>query len=250
MNADFSGQTLHAIWEAGRDNGLTQRKLASYLGVSFNSVHGKIFREQKRVIDLPVSGKAKPRVMLRSAVFDIETMDFTTGGVNNHLVCVCILPLDSDEVQTLELKFEDEGDDRRLLAEAIEALSEYDILIGHNIAAFDSGWIRSRLAYHGLDLPTKKWLYYDTYQAARRMAIKADRKSLGFLCDFFQVPFEKTSILPVAWSKVDSRKRDEFDEAMQNVTYHCATDVISNRNLFDALWPLDRSMANLPVMKK
>lgn len=190
------------------------------------------------------------RVLLRSAVYDIETMDFKAGGITDHMICGAILPLDSDEVDTTVISWDDSRDDRRILADFIEKLSEFDILIGHNITAFDAGWLRSRLAYHGFPYPSKRWMHYDTYQAARRMAIKADRKSLAFLCDFFRVPFVKTAVYPVAWSMVDSPNKAEFDQAIEHIVYHCKEDVKANRTLFDAIWPLDRSMQNLPVVKK
>lgn len=249
-----SGRSLLSIWERGRPNGLSQRKLAKYLGLPFNSMHGKIYREQKRLseesVPYNVHTKSAPRVTLRAAVYDIETMDFKAGGICDHMICGCILPLDSDEIITSSLLWGDQRDDRRLLNEFVGLLSEFDILIGHNITAFDGGWLRSRLAYHGMPYPEKRWLHYDTYQAARRMAIKANRKSLAFLCDFFRVPFVKTAVLPVAWSMIDSPNQDEFRKALQDITYHCEEDVKSNRNLFDVLWPLDRSMQNLPVVKK
>ena len=82
------------------------------------------------------------------------------------------------------------------------------------------------------------------------MAIKAERKSLGFLGDFFRLEGDKTSVLPVAWGMIDSRDPDEFEEAMSSIVYHCEQDVLLNRELFFALWPRDRSMASLPMTKK
>lgn len=248
----FTGLELYRIWMAGKPNGLSQRKLASLLGISFNALHGKIWREQERMKKPTgdVMLNEFPRVTLRAAVFDIETTDFKAGGINDHLICCSILPLDEDEVKTIEIAFTDQRDDRNVLATTMRALEDYDILIGHNIAAFDIPWLISRLAYHGMERPMKKFLIYDTYQAARRQSIKAERKSLAFLCDFFRVEYVKTAVLPVSWSMVDSPNEDEFNKAMEDITYHCREDVKANRNLFDALWPLDKSMTNLPVYRK
>jgi DNA polymerase elongation subunit (family B) len=248
----FHGGELLRIWEAGKDNGLSQRKLARYLGVGFNGLHGKIFREQKKLEEQPLSVEPKvyDRVFLKAAIFDIETTSFKTGGVRDHLVCCSILPLLDDKVSTVKVAFEDQRDDKRALLETMEALKEYDILIGHNITAFDSGWLGSRLAFHGLPVPDHRWLLYDTYQAARRMAIKAERKSMAFLCDYFQINAIKTSVYPVAWGMIDSPNKAEFDKALTDIVYHCEQDVLANRQLFDALWPLDRTMVNLPVAKR
>ena len=81
--------------------------------------------------------------MLRAAVFDIETMSLYSGGVRNHMVCCCILPLDSDNIEEYSITFEDEGNDERVLNETIDALMQFDILIGHNAHAFDAGWLAS-----------------------------------------------------------------------------------------------------------
>lgn len=248
----FTGLELYRIWEAGKPNGLSQRKLASLLGMSFNALHGRIWREQVKMRRPQGATMFNefPRVLLRAAIFDIETTSFKAGGVNDHLVCCSILPLDSDEVNTLKIEFEDERDDQRLLVEVMDALYEYDILIGHNVTAYDVPWLLSRMAYHNLDRPTKKFMLYDTYQAARRQAIKAERKSLAFLCDFFRVEYIKTAVLPVSWSMVDSPNRDEYEQAINDIVYHCESDVRANRKIFDAIWPLDKSMTGLPVYRK
>lgn len=248
----MTGRELLTVWEAGKDRGLTQRRLASYLGESFNSVHGKIFREQKRNEareETSLKNSFEP-VLFKAAVFDIETTNFSAGGIRDHLVCISILPVDSEVVTTYRIMFEDDRDDRELLQEAMSALEEFDILIGHNIAAFDINWLNSRILYHNLPQPEKRWMYYDTYQAARRQAIKADRKSLGFLADFFRLPGEKTSVLPVSWGMVDSPNKEEFEQAVKDIVYHCEQDVFLNRNLFFALWPRDKSNLNLPFVKR
>jgi hypothetical protein len=248
----FTGMELLRFWEAGRRNGLSQRKLAKVIGEDFNSVHGKIFREQSNLRKGDADLKRQPYepVQMRSAVFDIETMDFVTGGVRQHMICGSILPLDEEYVHTIKLEFSDAGNDKRLIKELTEVLYEFDILIGHNIASFDFNWLNSRIMYHRLPPMEKRWAYYDTYQASRRMAIKAERKSLGFLGDFFRLPGEKTAVLPVAWGMIDSHDEDEFNDAMTDIVYHCEQDVRMNRELFYALWPRDKSMANLPMTKK
>lgn len=190
-----------------------------------------------------------PKITLDAAIFDIETMDFSAGGVVDHLICVSILPLDQPEPATYRLNFADNGNDVRLLKEIIDALNTFDILIGHNIAAFDLNWLTSRALYHGLSID-KRFLYYDTYQAARRMAIKADRKSLAFLADFLRVPFTKTAVHPVSWSHVASRDKDEFEEAMNDIIYHCEQDVLANREIFNAIYPRDKSSTSLPFYRK
>ena len=194
--------------------------------------------------------KSYSPVLMKAAVFDIETTDFTTGGIRDHLICVSILPLDIDEVTTLHIEFKARRNDKKLLRETVRELNNYDFLIGHNIAAFDFNWLNSRLMYHDLPNFNKRWLYYDTYQAAKRLAIKAKRKSLVFLCDYFRVPYIKTSVFPVDWGMIDSPRVEEFAEALEDIVYHCEEDVKSNRELFFAMWPRDRAQMNIPTTRK
>lgn len=249
----FTGLELYRIWQEGKERGLSQRRLAKYLGMSFNALHGKIWREQVKM-QMPPEGDRMfnefKREYLRPVVFDIETTSLKSGGVNDHLVCCSFLPLDAEEPYTLTINFDDQRDDKRILQEVVTELEKYTILIGHNIAAYDLSWLMSRLAYHNMSQPTTRWLIYDTYQATRRQAIKADRKSLAFLCDFFRVEYVKTAVLPVSWSMIDSPNRGEFEKALGDIVFHCEHDVLANRKIFDVLWPLDRSMTNLPVWRK
>lgn len=249
----LSDGLLLSFWMATKDR-LSQRELAQVLGVNFNSLHGKVFREQTRQEEEAKlnskRSKTYPPVGLSAAVFDIETTSFKAGGVNDHLVCMCLLPLGSNDMQTYQMEFKDNRDDRQLLARIQKALYQYDILIGHNILAFDLGFLRSRVAYHGMPWDERRFLVYDTYQAARRIGLKSERKSLAFIGDFFRIDIAKTSILPVAWSMIDSPDATEFGDAIEEIVDHCARDVRLNREVFYALWPQDKSMVGLPAYKK
>jgi len=210
--------------------------------------------EQEQTMEpIPEVAPIEPMVyedeMLLPAVFDIETTNFDTGGIQNHLLCACILPLQTGEVQTYRLRFGDKGDDKRLLKQVIKELENYTILIGHNIIGFDFNWLLSRLMFHNMPSPARQWFYYDTYFAARRIAIRS-RKSLEFLIDFFRVEGEKTRVLPVRWQLCTSRNKNEFYTGMNDVVYHCEKDVLANRQIFNALFRRDRKLPNLPKTNK
>lgn len=197
----------------------------------------------------PVAGF--PRVTLSAAVFDLECTDFGTEGYAGYLICGCILPLGAERPETVAIQFEEHGDDRRLVKELLAALGRYDIIIGHNVTAFDFNWLRSRWLHHAArggdvgDWP-RRWVVMDTYQAARSTAVKT-RKSLGNLGDFFGLEGEKTTIYRTSWNNVRSPYRQEFDATMHNVLYHCEQDVILNRNLFNIMWANALSMGISPL---
>jgi hypothetical protein len=67
-----------------------------------------------------------PPVNNRTAVVDIEVLSpsFNRMGRYSHfLLCASFLPLDTAEVYTLNLRWEDQRDDRRLLHEALNELT-------------------------------------------------------------------------------------------------------------------------------
>lgn len=197
----------------------------------------------------PVDCRAISRapVELRAAVYDIEVTDFSTNGYGGIMIMCCILPLNSDEVTTIGISFEDAHDDRRVLSEIREELARYDILIGHNIAAFDANWLNSKLMFYGMP-PLKTHLYFDTYQVAKSMAIKTS-KSLGNLMDYFGIAAEKTGIYQTSWMNIFSPKRAVFEDAYDNIQYHCEQDVIGTRRLFDVLYPYSLALGTANPFK-
>lgn len=193
-------------------------------------------------VELPPHRPRSPRRLCRAAVFDIETQNFNAIGYSGVFVCGCILPTDTDEVITSQLSYRDRGDDRRALTEFIGKLWEFDILIGHNVIAFDLNWVNTRRMYYGMpDL--RSWMVFDTYQAARSIAMASGGKSLGNLTDVFGLDGEKTTIRETSWSKARSSRSEEFEAAMGQIVYHCQQDVIAQRNLFDTLMSYSMTLA-------
>jgi hypothetical protein len=189
--------------------------------------------------------KSYPHVGLRAAVFDIETTDFNSTGYAGFFVAGCILDIHTGEPRVFAIDYEKRGKDKHVVLDFVDALCEYDILIGHNIAAFDLNWLHSRFMYYNLPWP-RAWLCFDTYQAAKALAIKSF-KSLGMLADYFCITSaEKTSVLPRAWHNIRSDDRAEFDEAQQSIVYHNVEDCILNRQVFDALFPFAMSLPASP----
>jgi hypothetical protein len=173
-------------------------------------------------------------VFLNAAVFDIETKDFKTEGYYGELLMCCILPLDSDNIITAKREYGDMSD-RKTLYDTIRLLSQFDILIGHNINRFDLGWLASRLAYHNMPA-FRRFFTIDTFVWAQRAKLKT-RKSLANLIDYFGVQGVKTSIQRTSWSMSSSPIENEWRANQAEVLYHCQQDVIGNREVFHALYP-------------
>ena len=181
----------------------------------------------------PLRTSNTPRETNRTVVFDIEVTDFNTEGEIGRFICCSFLPLDSDTIKTIQINYDEYGDDRRALQEVAHELARYRFHVGHNIAAFDYNWINSRLMYHGFDTLDSA-LYFDTYQVAKSLSIKT-RKGLGNLLDYFGLEGEKTTIYRTSWSDVFSPYQERFEKRMKDIIYHCEQDVFGNRNLYDVL---------------
>jgi hypothetical protein len=192
-------------------------------------------REGPKIAMPPHRPKACRRLM-RAGVFDVECQSFDAIGDDGVFNCGCILPLDTDKIITSRLEFKDKGDDRRAMVEFFGELWQFDILIGHNITAFDLNWLNTRRMYYGMP-ELRSWLLFDTYQASRSIAMATGGKSLGNLEDVFGLDGIKTTIRKATWSQARSQDRDMFETAMELIVYHCEEDVIGQRNLFDVVMP-------------
>lgn len=195
--------------------------------------------------------RSTQRVYLRACVFDIETTNFSAESNADIMTCVSFLPLDSDEVVTFAITYEEmmsPGRDRALLERTLDFMSQFDIVIGHNIAGFDLNWLTTRMLYHDIPFPNSVF-YYDTYSAAKRIGIRG-WKNLGSLTAFFDIDGEKTKIFRPDWMEALNPDRKRFDKAIEDVVYHCEQDVIANRQLFDVLWPNDKRQRSLKYYDK
>jgi DNA polymerase elongation subunit (family B) len=246
------------------------QSVADYLAISRETLRDGMKREfdwglehlvaMKNEKQAPiVPKKTYSDVLMKGAVFDIEVTDFRAESGIDVLACCSILPLDGD-IYTISITYDEvlkSPRDLRVLEETLNALSEYDLLIGHNIAAFDFNWLFTRALLYDLEMP-KRWLYYDTYSAAKRITIKG-RKSLDNLCAMFNLGGTKTKINRPAWMNVLSPDEAVFNSCLygtekndyrDGIIYHCEQDVIANRDLFNVLYPRDRKATNIPLTTK
>lgn len=247
--------------DGGGTDDIVRRRIKNKIGQPASSRTARRWKQEwrkrgGRVVEVPLESSVElsvntrripsKRVLFKSAVFDVETTDFNTAGYQGRLVCACILPLAGEEVRTIKTSFSDARDDRRILKELIEELNQYDLLIGHNIAAFDLGWLDSRRMFYGWT-PLRAWYYFDTYQVSQSLAIKSGSKRLGWLGDYFGLEGEKTSVYPTSWHKVSSPYESEFNEGLNDIVWHCQQDVRLNRNLFDVLFPEALTLKNCQI---
>lgn len=245
---------LGAVYQyLNKDLGYTYQEIADFFKLpTRNPVAAGIrdlppIQKEQPNMDLP----KYPPVSMRSVVFDLETTNFNAESNADILVCGSFMPLDTREVETIAISHREMMSDDRDLAvlnRVIDYLSGFDIVIGHNVAGFDLNWLTTRLLYYGLPLPHSV-LYYDTYSAVKRMALKT-WKNLGNLTAFFGLDGEKTKIFRPDWMNVLHPNEAIHTKAMADIVYHCEEDVKMNAQLFDILYPNDNKLASLPVYNR
>jgi uncharacterized protein YprB with RNaseH-like and TPR domain len=195
-----------------------------------------------------------------SATFDIETTSLGAVGAG-ILLCVCVRPTHTQRTRTFRLdqyEFEAskefgivEREEKALLADTMDELSKYDVLIGHNIIRYDIPYLKSRAFQR--DMATRPLVAYDTLHAFRRTGYLTVQNSFGkpsggldMVSDFLHIKQLKTKIYPYDWWEAVWAKEEKRKEAMNDIVDHCVRDVRLNANVFPYLWAADPR----PALKK
>lgn len=175
---------------------------------------------------------------MKGCVFDIETSDLAAVGAGVFL-CAVVKPLGGD----CKVFRYDNGGERRAVESTIRELARFDLWIGHNIVKFDYPFIKSKAEVMGLEIPRP--FYYDTLQAFRRVGYLTRQNGFGkpcggldFVVDFFDLPQQKTKILPRHhWDSIwaSGKKKRAI---MQEIIEHCVADVQMNEQIY---WRLMRA---------
>lgn len=195
---------------------------------------------------------------MKTAVFDIETTALEGIGAG-ILICTCVRSLSTKRTKTWRLdqyKYKPspqhgffERQEKDLLSEVLHELRQYDLLIGHNIANFDLGFLRTRAYRYGIQFDLLP-IIYDTMHAFGRVKLRTIAnahtgkpvKSLAMIADLLGVAQEKTAIYPAEhWENIwgsDSQR----EEAMNNIVDHCQKDVRMNAQVYEILLPLDNKL--------
>jgi len=173
---------------------------------------------------------------MRTYVWDLETTNLNT--FMGQLTVASFLDLADGTIYTKTLfDFEGNGAEKEvgLLLWTVSMLEEADVLIGHNTIGFDTGFLRGRLAIHGLsDVTLPRRQHWDTYQIARHgFKGRPQGYSLENLLDFFRISVQKDKP-----SKHDWAASIILDEAaIMRIAQRCEADVTGNALLWEALRP-------------
>lgn len=187
---------------------------------------------------------------MKSAVLDIETATLSAVGPGAAFYCSVLKPLDSDKIILHHSKIVSQ---RRAIESTIDAISDFDLIIGHNVLRFDLNMLFSFAGQYGLSNKFPNPIVYDTLPAFGRIGYcttltpKGYRsKSLAMAIDYFwPEENDKTKLYPNFHARVFN-KGEAGKRAMQFVIDHCICDVMMNERLY---WRILRDDVR-PVFKR
>lgn len=168
---------------------------------------------------------AQPESPFKTAVFDLETYQLSAGwGV---LLVGCILVHGGSEgpkwydfaLPDFPSWPEHRSDDRDLAVAIYSVLSECQVWIGHNSAAFDVPWLNTLAAKYGLP-PVERKLTDPVLIARRKLRVGAN--SLDALADYFKLDEQKMHLSPDVWK---AALLDNDQEAWSTLRERCRSDV-------------------------
>lgn len=206
--------------------GLSQASIAKALDRTETSINTRIYRLRQEGVQIPVLWFEKQDVTIAS--LDIETTNFDAdAGI--MITWALHFPTTNEVKYGLITKREmDEGTfDRRIIRELLEELSKVDVMLTYYGTGFDVPFIRSRVMYWGLQMPTYGSIYhFDLFYAARSL-FKLHRKSLDAVTTFLGIA-GKTHLNLEIWNK--ARYGDK--KALEYVLEHNRADV----EILSLLW--------------
>lgn len=144
------------------------------------------------------------------------------------------------DMENYDLLQRDDNADLSMLQRFSEIYSEADLIIGHNVKAFDIAVMRARLIKHRLPdfAPT---LIDDSYKQLKGIGFSG--KSLDYITQFLGIGQKEDHPLSL-WMNIALHKSQEDLNKM--VTY-CLGDVLNNRKMYKTLQPYVKSSLNMAV---
>jgi predicted PolB exonuclease-like 3'-5' exonuclease len=188
----------------------------------------------------------KPR-KIRRLFWDIETSPniglFWRAGWKLNIDCdniikeraiICIGWKWEDEKEAHILHWDDNQDDKTMLAAFLKVANEADEMVHHNGDKFDLPWFKTRCLFHGL-IPLPEYKCADTLQWARRKFYFNSNK-LNYIAQFLGMGAKLKTEFGL-WKDILLKK---CPKAMAKMCKYCKRDVI----LLEKVWQKLSQCAN------
>lgn len=165
---------------------------------------------------LPVVEAAK-----KLLIFDIEATQLR--GDYGSILCASFLPYSGKPITVCVDKA---GDDRKVVREIKEIMSEYPVWVSYYGKGFDVPFIQTRLLVNGHKQLEKKH-HIDMYYVLKYKLLTA-RRSQGHLLSLLRTQEQKMSVGANAWNEVM-----HDTQALKLMCARCESDVAGLQNLYD-----------------
>jgi uncharacterized protein YprB with RNaseH-like and TPR domain len=174
----------------------------------------------------------------RVAFIDIETSNLKANfGI---VLCWCILDEDGDLCE--DYLTQDDVlsgyEDRRIVSNCVDAMCNFDRIIGHYSTYFDVPFLRTRALIHHLPFPEQGTIYHtDVWKMAKHsLCLHSNRQDV--IAESLYGKTQKTRISHPAWRQ--AMLGDE--KAAREVLNHCEKDVLDLKRNYETLKPYCREV--------
>jgi len=175
-------------------------------------------------------------------IWDLETTGLE--GAGNMILCGVFKPYNEDPIVIRYDAFKAEGPkkkERSMVTAIIHLITDYPIWVGHNIARYDWGMLKTRAYKLGVKCPQVSAIVYDTMLAWRRSGFLSTLTRKGYpsasmenVIDLLGLPNQKTAIRKDHWMEAVYGETAEIRTAVMNeIVDHCTRDVIMNEQIFE-----------------
>lgn len=174
----------------------------------------------------------------RTVFFDIETTNLRANV--GHVLVVCILPLDTDNIQIFRLdkyRCPKKYDDSRLLCIVKKYMEDSFCWVSWNGKMFDIPFVNSRLLLRGYETIRPR-MHIDLMYYARRPFLQLTSSRLAAVAKTFHLSTQKDEFDYDPWQAAEHLEK----WGMDYVADHCVKDVTVLKEAFGVLLPFIKNI--------
>ena len=170
---------------------------------------------------------------MKTFIFDVETTNLRADIGSLRVACFAELNSEGEIFKILTRDVLEMHGEKNLAQWIAHRIEEADILIGHNVKAFDKNFINGVLIRHDLPKLPKRF-YIDTLMVARYdMKALIQSNSLENLADYLRLTIQKDKPSKHSW-----RSANDMEElGMKKIRKRCISDVQVTALLWEKLKP-------------
>ena len=151
----------------------------------------------------------------------------------------------NDEDSFIYSENRNNNSDDEIVGQLVQLLDEADLVIGHNVEAFDCHTINGRALVAGIS-PPSPYKIVDTYKSARR-EFKFEKNSLEYLCEVLNCKHKKLSHKKFPGFELWVECLAGNEEAWEEMRDYNIMDTFSVRDVYKKMRPWIRNHPNVAV---